>query len=488
MTNSKRSKGQRILIVDDEPLLSQMVAEALHVEGYEPTACTHPQEALESFEKGAFSLAFVDINLPEMSGLELASMFKELDPAIEIVFMTGYGTFDNAVQAIKIGAYDYLNKPFGINEVRLCLKRFQERQALREHIRLSEQRHFDLVQNVPCIIFVIHNDLRLDFINRASEGMLGYAPEDAMGDPQWLKKIIHPNDFRRVKKVLVSSLESDSSRFSIECRLIHKQGHFIHAIIKSISLTEPKDADESGRLQGLMVDISDRVYLEKTMLQEENLRTLGDISAEVAHEIRNPLVSIGGFARRLQKKFPELPESAIILRESKRLETILQKIIEYLQPMELVYQDCSINDIVSECVSLLEPDLKRKNVRCQLNFDPSLPSAHIDKDIFAQIVTGLILTATHQIYGKGVLKLRTFESGGNIQTEFRYQCPKPMGLEQFFSSDEGYQEMGLPLSKRLLRHMGGLLSFFEEQNEMIFTISLSKTAKSASQKDRIQDP
>ena len=82
---------QEILVVDDEPSGVEAVADFLSIEGYQPLVCTHPQEVLAAFKKGRFSLGFVDINLPDMSGLELASKLKEIDPRIEIVFMTGYG-------------------------------------------------------------------------------------------------------------------------------------------------------------------------------------------------------------------------------------------------------------------------------------------------------------------------------------------------------------------------------------------------------------
>ncbi|MBW2708430.1 MAG: response regulator [Deltaproteobacteria bacterium] len=88
---------QEILVVDDEPSGAEIVADFLRIEGYRSLVCTHPQEALAAFKKGRFSLAFVDINLPVMTGLALASKLKEIDPRIEIIFMTGYGTFDKGV-------------------------------------------------------------------------------------------------------------------------------------------------------------------------------------------------------------------------------------------------------------------------------------------------------------------------------------------------------------------------------------------------------
>ena len=103
-------------------------------------------------------------------------------------------------------------------------------------------------------------------------------------------------------------------------------------MIGSIALIKIEKDVAVDRLQGMIVDITDRVFLEKAVVQKEKLRILGSISAEVAHEIRNPLVSIGGFARRLRKRFPELPEGDIILRESERLEKMLKRIAEYLYP------------------------------------------------------------------------------------------------------------------------------------------------------------
>ena len=472
---------QEILLVDDEPSGIEAVAELLSIEGYRTFVCTHPKEVLASFEKGRFSLAFVDINLPAMSGLELASKMKEIDPPIEIVFMTGYGTFDNAVEAIKIGAYDYLRKPFGINELKLCLRRFQERQALKERLEHSERRYFSLVQSIPSIIFVVHDNLRLDFINSASEPILGYTPEEAMADADWIVKIVHPEDRARVRGLLASAFRSRNSRFSTECRLTHKDGHIIHAMITSI----PHKTEFQG-LQGLIVDISDRIFLERARLQDENVKILGAISEEVAHEIRNPLVSIGGFARRLKKKFPDLPEGDIILRESQRLEKILQRIIEYLRPMEFICEDCSVKDVLTECLDLLGPDMEHRGIKARLNLDAWLSPVYIDKDILAQIFTGLILNAIKEMDSGDTLYMRTFENRENVNIEFKNRVPKTKGKGMdrvLMPFGESHRGTVLPLSSRLLRQMGGFLSYSQEPNEMVFTVSLPMRSKPVSKKE-----
>ena len=468
-------KKQEILVVDDEPAGAGTVADFLSMEGYRPLVYAHPREVLASFEKGLFSLAFLDINLPDMSGLALATKLREIDPGIQIVFMTGYGTFDNAVEAIKVGAYDYLRKPFGVSELSLCLRRFQEREALKKRLEHSERRYFSLVQSIPSIIFVIRDDLRLDFVNSASEPILGYTPEEAMADANWILKILHLEDQTRVKDLLIGACKSKDSRFSTECRITHKEGHIIHAMIQSI----PRKGEFQG-LQGLIIDISDRIFFEKARLQDENVRILGAISEEVAHEIRNPLVSIGGFARRLKRKFPDLAEGDIILRESQRLENVLQRIMEYLKPMEFTCEVFSVKDVLMECLELLEPDMEDRGIKGQLNLDSSLSSVYMDKDILAQIFTGLILNVVKEMDSGDTLYMRTFESRENVNIEFKGRVPKAKGKvvdRILMPFGEGYQGTVLPLSGRLLRQMGGFLSYSQEPDEMVFTVSLSVRAK-----------
>jgi len=468
-----------ILVVDDEPSGSEAVAGFLSLEGYRPFVCAHPEEVLACFKKDRFCLAFVDINLPAMSGLDLASKMKEIDPHIEIVFMTGYGTFDNAVEAIKIGAYDYLRKPFGRSELNLCLRRFQERQALTQRLEHSEQRYYSLVQNIPSIIFVLQDNLSLDFINSASESILGYSPQEALADPGWIVKIIYREDRARVKSLLTAAFKSKASRFSTECRLTHKEGYLVHTMIKSI----PHQTEFQG-LPALIVDISDRIFLERARLQDENLRILGAISEEVAHEIRNPLVSIGGFARRLMRKFPDLKEGDIILRESRRLEKILQRILDYLRPTEFIYADCSVADVLMECLELLGPDMDRGGVKGQVNLDPSLSPVRADKDILTQVFTSLILNAVKDMDAGDTLFIRTFERRGDIHIEFKYRSPKTKGKDMdraLMPFGEGYQDTVLPLSSRMLRQMGGFLSYSQEAKHVLFTVSLPVRRKPVSE-------
>ena len=482
--DDNKAMEKSILVVDDEPSICEIIARVLKIEGYNPMICNHPFEALEISGRHSFGLAFIDINLPEMSGLDLASRLKKDDPFREIVFITGFGTFDSAVQAIKIGAYDYLRKPFSITEINLCLRRFQEREALKNQVKLAEQRYFQLVQNVPLLIFEMHRDFSLAFVNNSCGTILGYSPLHALNEKEWLLKRIHPEDRKRIRDLFENSFQSKGKLFSVESRLVHKKGYLIHAIIKAIPKAAGSLGNSADTLEGIIVDITDRVLLEKALVQKEKLKTLGAISAEVAHEIRNPLVSLGGFARRLKKKFPDVPECKIILNESKRLEKILDRIRNYLKPVEFQNRECYVNSTLKYCLDLMAPEIESKNVDCLVELDQNLPYVFVDPEVLTQVFINLIrngLAATEK--GESLI-IKTFESDQNVHTYFKNQtCSSKKQNDTellFLPFDEGGQSIGLPLSYRLVKSMGGVLSVAQEKEAMIFTVSLPK-AESRSQ-------
>ena len=172
MRTDQKPAAEPILIVDDDPALCEMLEKVLVDEGYLPIVCNHPEDALAVSTEKSFRLAFVDINLPGMSGLALASKLKKGDPGREVVFITGSTVVEHAVQAIKLGAYDYLRKPFTLTEFKLCLRRFEEKDLLRERIDRAERRYFQLVQHLPLLIYALGRDLKLEFINQACSSML----------------------------------------------------------------------------------------------------------------------------------------------------------------------------------------------------------------------------------------------------------------------------------------------------------------------------
>ncbi|MEX0875906.1 MAG: response regulator, partial [Phycisphaerales bacterium] len=124
----------RILIIDDDPIVADSLAEFFTAEGcravsvYAPTAALHELDQAQAGSAGAYQVVLCDINLPEMGGLDLLREILKKHRQIAVIMLTGYGTVETAVQALRLGAVDFLTKPIVDDELRIALER-----AMRQH-------------------------------------------------------------------------------------------------------------------------------------------------------------------------------------------------------------------------------------------------------------------------------------------------------------------------------------------------------------------
>ena len=102
----------RILIVDDEEQILQALDTFFTLRGYEVVTCSNPQEALERVRMERFHVALLDINMPQMNGIELLRLIKEARPTVQVIMMTAYTTIEKAIECVERGAGDYFLKPF----------------------------------------------------------------------------------------------------------------------------------------------------------------------------------------------------------------------------------------------------------------------------------------------------------------------------------------------------------------------------------------
>ncbi len=121
-----------ILIADDEDLIRRVLADALSADGYMVETVSSGKLAWERLQKQPFALAFVDIRMPELNGLDLLARVQDAKLPTPIIIMTGQTTLTNAVEAMKRGAFDYLPKPFDLEEVKALAARARESQRLDE--------------------------------------------------------------------------------------------------------------------------------------------------------------------------------------------------------------------------------------------------------------------------------------------------------------------------------------------------------------------
>ncbi|MFQ5737021.1 MAG: sigma-54-dependent transcriptional regulator [Thermodesulfobacteriota bacterium] len=130
----------KILIIDDEDSMRHMLSVILKREGYEPVAFADARAALEALGRDDFDFILCDIRMPRMDGMEFLRALKERDAHHTVIMMSAYGTIDSAIECMKLGAYDYISKPFKADEIVLTVRKAEERERLKkENTRLKEQ-------------------------------------------------------------------------------------------------------------------------------------------------------------------------------------------------------------------------------------------------------------------------------------------------------------------------------------------------------------
>jgi len=127
--------GMRILVVDDDEIILTSLSEFLRLEGYGVETARSFQEASAHLAAGTFQVAIADVSMPEVDGFELLKMTRNRYPDMAVIMITGYGTIESAVEAIKRGAFDYLTKPIIDDEIKLVIERALKQQMLMEENR-----------------------------------------------------------------------------------------------------------------------------------------------------------------------------------------------------------------------------------------------------------------------------------------------------------------------------------------------------------------
>src|ERR1700760_1200735 len=130
---------ERILVADDEPGLREFVTDSLELDDHAVVPAKDGREAARLLDERGFDLVITDLKMPGLSGMDLLRKIRAEQPEVEVIVMTAHGNVDNAVEAMKLGAFEFLQKPLsGPDELRLLVSRAVERRGLKDRVDGAE--------------------------------------------------------------------------------------------------------------------------------------------------------------------------------------------------------------------------------------------------------------------------------------------------------------------------------------------------------------
>lgn len=226
-------------------------------------------------------------------------------------------------------------------------------------------------------------------------------------------------------------------------------------------------AIQNASLFTRLEEVNRDLLLTRKMLDESaHFAALGEISAEIAHEIKNPLVSVGGFARRLYQKLeeenPARKYAGIVVKEVNRLEQLLNNVLNYTKKINPKFNLENLNSIIEETLHLIQAELEEKNIRLTLQLDPDIPDSLFDAHQMKQVVTNLISNATESMAETGgeltvstkkngdSMTLEVTDTGGGMTEEVANNI-----FNSFFTTKKSGSGIGLPLVKKIVESHSG---------------------------------
>ncbi|MBI4961784.1 MAG: PAS domain S-box protein [Desulfomonile tiedjei] len=328
-----------------------------------------------------------------------------------------------------------------------------ERKRIEEMLRNSEQLYHTLVEEVPDVIFVLSNEGRFTYLNAQAERLLKRPLPELLETP--LVSHVVPEEREKIESI--HQLDRDSI-WDEEIRLLDADGEEKFARIRCKKL----ERTGKGRMhyEGVMRDITRRRRLEeqlkesrKQLMQKIRIidelyahivesgkaRAIAEHTAEVAHELRQPLTIIGGFARRIARQFDSvnLTNAAgqaeavrIISSEIQRLEKILNTLIDFTRLESVVQQMTNPNAIIQNVLNLYEEALGEKGLKLDVNLRDGIGEILLDPDRFEQVVRNLVSNA-----------MEASPSGGTIHVETGLSTPSDKALETAALESASYFEM-----------------------------------------------
>jgi len=265
-----------ILFVDDEREILSIVKEYLSINGYEVTVADNGFKAFELIKENDFAVVFTDLNMPGFGGFELLAATKEHRPETEVVIVTGYGTIESAIEALKMGSYDYLQKPIKLERLKILVDRIIEKKKLqKENIlikrRLKERYSYDELVGVSPKMQEIYEIIDRISINAPTVLIQG----DSGTGKEVVARVIHRNSDRKDKPFIPVNCGAMVEGL-LESELFgHVKGSFTGAIKDKIGLFR---AAEGGTIfLDEIVELSPNLQVKLLrVLQEKKIRRVGD--------------------------------------------------------------------------------------------------------------------------------------------------------------------------------------------------------------------
>lgn len=484
------SEINKLLVIDDEPDILRVLSMSLRADGYDVFTAENGAEGLAAFEREDPDIVITDIKMPGMNGIEVLGKIKAREPDAEVIIITGHGDIDNAIEALKFGASDYINKPIRDEALSIALQRAREkieiRQQLKEYtinlekkvenatreIRRRSRFQIKLIRSSNDGIVATDKDLNIVIYNPEAEKIFGYSQTEVI-DKMRATDLYTAEMGEAFNEAMTDSIHIKDFPWR-ETTIIAKSGESIPVRFSGTIL------EEKGQKMGSVAffqDLTEIKRLEMELVSSERLAAIGQTVAGLAHGIKNILHGLKGGSYLvdlgIKKNNTEKLKSGwdMIKRNIGRTSNLVLDLLSYSKEREPEYESCSPNEIANDVCELLAERAAENDIEIVKDFDASIETVNMDPNTIHEVLLNLMSNAidaclfdedtgkTWQVMLKTVhednqrVKFEVTDNGAGMTAEVQQKL-----FTSFFST-KGHRGTGLGLmvTRKLIEEHHGTI-------------------------------
>jgi signal transduction histidine kinase len=409
-------KKAAILIIDDETKLCQSIQRLLETEGYNVDFVETGQEGIKQGTLTEFDVVLIDLKLPDIDGLQVLKEIKSVHPNSIYFIITGYPSYDSAMESTRLGAFGYIPKPFSTDElIRRIEQGLEHRLLIIEASRLKKEREENLlemaseksrlntiIKSISDGVFVINKSEEFVYYNYAALKILDLY-ELKIGDSA--SKILPDKILTLINKIF-SAEKILLKTFTTQIELKPNNELVIEAACTPIPYPD-------GSITGVVVVLSNITNFKKIELIKSQFISM------VAHELKTPIAAVQGYLNILLSADIETSieqEKEYLERSVTRLNSLIDLVNDLLDisKMELKtkqreIENIKLDEIIFGAVQLLEIEIKKKNIIVETYIHSGIPVIKADLNEITRLIMNLLSNAIKYNNEKGKIFIHGFE-------------------------------------------------------------------------------